>query len=130
MLLGTSDPVILLQQPGTHGLLPSSSVSSFSPVYVARSLPAPLSGQSWESLRVFMLSHVRLFVTPLAVAHQAPPSMGFSRQEYWSGFPCLPPGDLPYPWIEPMSLASPALAGGFFTTESPGKPVLGAYRPN
>ena len=116
--------------PGTHGLLPSSSVSSFTPVYVARSLPAALSGQSWESVRAFMLSHVRLFVTPLTVAHQAPPSMGFSRQEYWSGFPCLPPGDLPYPWIEPMSLASPALAGGFFTTESPGKPVLGACPPN
>ena len=42
--------------------------------------------------------------------------MGFSRQEYWSGLPCPPPGDLPDPGIEPSSLASPALAGGFFTT--------------
>jgi len=41
--------------------------------------------------------------------------MGFSRQEYWSGLPCPLPGDLPYPGIEPMSLESPALAGGFFT---------------
>ena len=41
--------------------------------------------------------------------------MGFSRQEYWSGLPCPPPGDLPAPGIQPSSLASPALAGGFFT---------------
>ena len=57
-------------------------------------------------------SRVWLFVTP--VACQAPLSMGFSRQEYWSGLPCPPPGDLPDPGIEPMSLMSPALAGGFF----------------
>ena len=47
---------------------------------------------------------------------------GISRQEYWSGLPFLPPGDLPDPGIEPASLASPALAGGFFTTVPPGKP--------
>ena len=47
--------------------------------------------------------------------------MGFSRQEYWSGLPFSPPGDLPNPRIEPKSSASPALAGGFFTTEPPGK---------
>jgi len=44
--------------------------------------------------------------------------MGFSRQEYWSGLPCSPPGDLPDPGIEPTSLMSPALAGGFFTTSA------------
>jgi len=44
--------------------------------------------------------------------------MGFSRQEYWSGLPCLPPGDLPDPGIEPGSLVSPVLAGGFFTTSA------------
>ena len=49
-------------------------------------------------------------------AHQAPLSMGFSRQEYWSGLSCPLPGDLPDPGIEPGSLKSPALAGGFFTT--------------
>ena len=43
---------------------------------------------------------------------------GFSRQEYWSGMPCPPPGDLPNPGIEPTSLMSPALAGGFFTTSA------------
>ena len=48
------------------------------------------------------------------VAHQAPLSMEFSRQEYWSGLPCPPPEDLPNPETEPASLMSPALAGGFF----------------
>ena len=52
------------------------------------------------------------------VALQAPLSMGFSWQEYWSGLPCPPPGDLPNPGIEPTSLMSPALAGGFFTTST------------
>ena len=51
-------------------------------------------------------------------ACQAPLSMGFSRQEYWSGLPGPPPGDLPYPGIEPTSLMSPALADGFFTTKA------------
>ena len=58
------------------------------------------------------------FVTPWPVARQAPPSMGFPRQEYWSGLPFPSPGDLSNPGIEPVS---PALAGGFLTTESPGK---------
>ena len=50
------------------------------------------------------------------VAQQAPLSMGFSRQEYWSGLPCPSPGDLPDSGIEPESQMSPAFAGGFFTT--------------
>ena len=53
---------------------------------------------------------------PWTVACQAPLSMKFSRQEYWSGLPCPLPGNLPNPGIEPPSLISPALAGGFFTT--------------
>ena len=57
-------------------------------------------------------SHVQLFVTLWAVAHQAPLSMGFSRQEYWSGLPCPPPGDLPSPGIKPT------LTGGIFTTSA------------
>ena len=68
-----------------------------------------------------MLSHfnrVRLFVTLRMVARQAPLSVGFSRQEYWSGLPCPPPGDLPSPGMGPASLLSPALAGGFFTTSA------------
>ena len=55
---------------------------------------------------------------PMTTAHQSPLSMGFSRQEYWSGLTCLPPGDLPYPGTEPTFLTSPALAGGFFTTSA------------
>ena len=62
--------------------------------------------------------------TPWAVACQAPLSMGFSRQEYWSGLPFPPPGDLPNPGTEPMFLVFPALAGGFFTTELPLKYVF------
>ena len=57
------------------------------------------------------------------VAQQASQSMGFPSQEYWSGLPYPPPGHLPYPEIEPVSLASAALAGGFFTTGPPGKPI-------
>ena len=56
-------------------------------------------------------------MTPRTVTHQAPLSMGFSRQEYWSEMPYHPPGDLPNPGIEPTSLMSPALAGGLFTAE-------------
>ena len=59
-----------------------------------------------------MLTQLCLFVTPWTAARQAPPSMGFSRQEYWSGLPFPPPGDLPNPGIEPESPAFPALAGG------------------
>ena len=65
-----------------------------------------------------VLSCVWLFATPWTVAHQAPLSMGFSRQEYWSGVPFPFPGDLPNPGIEPPS---PALTGRFFTTEPSGK---------
>ena len=54
---------------------------------------------------VKLFSHVRLFVTPWAVACQAPPSMGFSRKEHWSGLPSPPPGNLPDPGIEPVSSA-------------------------
>ena len=63
-------------------------------------------------------SHVRLSVTLWTEARQAPLSMGFSRQEHWSGLPCPPPRDLPDPGIEPASLMSPELAGRFFTTSA------------
>ena len=61
-------------------------------------------------------SRVQLLVTAWTVARQVPLSVGFSRQEYCSGLPCPPPGDLPDPGIKPKSLMSPALAGGFFST--------------
>ena len=57
-------------------------------------------------------------MTPRTVARQAPLSVGFSRQEYWSGLPCPPPGDLPDSGIEPMSVTSPTLIGGFSTNAS------------
>ena len=63
-------------------------------------------------------SNVRLFVTLCTVAHQAPLSKGFSRQEYWNGLPCPPPGDLPDPRFKSTSLISSALAGRFFTTSA------------
>ena len=66
------------------------------------------------------LSHVQLFATPWTVAQQAPPSMGFSRQEYWSGLPFPSPGSLPNPGIEPRS---PALQADALTSEPPGKPM-------
>ena len=63
-------------------------------------------------------SCVRLCVTPWTVAHQAPLSMAFSRQEYWSSLTFPLPEDLPDPGMEPTSLTSPALAGGFFTASA------------
>ena len=65
----------------------------------------------------------QLFVIPWTIAHHVPLSMGLSRQEYWSGLPFPLPGDLPDSWMKPWSPVSPALSGGFFTTEPPGKPV-------
>ena len=68
---------------------------------------------------VRLLSCVRLFATPWTIAYQAPPSMGFSRQEYWSGLPFPSPGDLPNPGIEPRS---PALRAGALPSEPQGSP--------
>ena len=70
------------------------------------------------SLMCSVLSRVQLFATPWTVACQAPLSMGFFRQEYWSGLPFPPPGDLSEPGVKPASLMSPTLAGGFFTTSA------------
>ena len=61
-------------------------------------------------------SRVRLYATPLTVCLQAPLSLGFSWQEYWSRLLLAPPGNLPDPGVEPTSLGSPALAGRFFTS--------------
>ena len=70
-------------------------------------------------VNVMSLSHVRLFATPRTVAYHAPPSMGFSRQEYWSGLPFPSPGDLPDLGIEPRSLV---LQADTLPSELPGKP--------
>ena len=72
-----------------------------------------------------VLSRVQLFVTPWTVACQAPLSMVFSRQEYWSELPCPPPGDLPDAAIKPPSLMSPALQVGSLPLVPPGRPVMG-----
>ena len=83
----------------------------------------PIPGYSMLS----PFSHVRLFATTWTVG-QAPLSLGFSRQEYWSGLPFPPPGDFPDPWkmgMEPVSLTSPALAGEFFTTSATWEPHRG-----
>ena len=72
-------------------------------------------------VNVKSLSRVQLFAVLWTVAHQAPLSMGFSRQEYWSGLPFPSPGDLPDPGIEPMS---PALQADAKTSEPPGEPAI------
>ena len=81
-------------------------------------LANPVHEEGKNQVKVKSLSRVRLFATPWTVAHQAPPSMGFSRQEYWSGLPFPSPGDLPSPGIEPRS---PALQADALTSEPPGK---------
>ena len=72
-----------------------------------------------RKVKVKSLSRVRFSATPWTVAYQASPSMGFSRQEYWSGLPFPSPGDLPNPGIEP---GSRALEADTLTSEPPGKP--------
>ena len=92
------------------------SASSFAEIEFTNLSPSP----GWKLLAVLSwFIHVHLLVTPWTVAHQAPLSMGFSRQEYWSGLPCPPPGDLPSQRIEPMS---PALQADSFLSEPAGKP--------
>ena len=72
------------------------------------------------------LSHFQLFATPWTVAHQAPLSIGFPRQEYWSGLLFASPGDLPDPRIKPISLVSPALQAGSLPLAPPRK--LSGYK--
>ena len=87
--------------------------------------------KSWSSLQRNVLCCAQSLQlhpswgTLWTVAGQAPLSMGFSRQEYWSGLPCPPPGDLPNPGIKPRSLRSPALAGRPFTTSATGEAQQG-----
>ena len=76
-------------------------------------------------VKVKSLSHVQFFGTPWTVAYQAPPSMGFSRQEYWSGLPFPPSGDLPNPGIEP---GSPAFKADALTSDPPWKPNQVAFK--
>ena len=73
----------------------------------------------YSAIKVKSLSCVRLFATPRTAAYQAPPSMGFSRQKYWSGLPFPSPGDLPDPGNKPWS---PTFQADALTSEPPGKP--------
>ena len=70
----------------------------------------------------FVLTSVKFQMSGWTIACQTPLSMGFSRQDYWSGLRCPSTGDLPNPGIESVSLMSPGLAGGFFITSAPRKP--------
>ena len=81
-----------------------------------------------EKVKVKMLNCLWLFATPLTVAYQIPPPMGFSRQEYWSGLPFPSPGDLPNPGVEP---GSPTLQADTLPSEPPGKScsIPGSGRP-
>ena len=72
-----------------------------------------LEGSTFLAFWALHVLFVWLFATPWTGAHQAPLTMGFSRPEYWSGLPFLPPGDLPDPGVKPATPASPALAGRF-----------------
>ena len=81
--------------------------------------PGAPSFQIKEKWKCWLFSHVGLFVTPWATAHQAPPSMGFSKEEYWSGLPFPSLGDLLNPGID---LRSPALQADSLPAEPPGKP--------
>ena len=102
------------------------SIQSFDPVVTLgfpactfwASVPTSLQGEDW-CLHVCVLSH---FSHVRLVACQAPLSMGFSRQEYWSGLPCPPPGDRLHSGMEPLSLASPALQADSLPLAPPGKP--------
>ena len=89
--------------------------SSWETICLHKSWSIPVEVK-WSEVK--SLSRVRLFATPWTVAHQAPPSMGFTRQEYWSGLPFPSPGDRPNPGIEP---SSPALQADALTSELPGK---------
>ena len=115
----------------THLPEPMSTSVQFvwpSLAYVLLDPGSPESTWSAQHLCVHVCSAaslcVQLFVTLWTVAHQSPLSMGFSRQEYWSGFPCPPPEDLPNPGIEPYFLCLLRLQVDSLSTESPGKPSI------
>ena len=104
-------------------LLQSNS-NRYSVILINRSMQQIRETRNRPACVLSHFNRVRLFATLWSVARQASLSMGFSTQEYWSGLPRSPPGNLPNPGIEPSSLMSPALAGRFFTTstiwEAPG----------
>ena len=118
-------------------LVPWPGMEPMPPYWEHRTLNPGLQRSPWRVWEVHNLlmclhahmlscfSRDQLWKTNLrTVAHQAPPSMGFSRQEYWTGVPFLPPGDLPYPGIKP---SSPALADRLFTTRATWEAPIWVY---
>ena len=106
-------------QVGPNHINISCENMTFTSSYFSAGQLSPVSLYSGGSVCMLScFSCARLFATPWTVAYQAPLSLGFSRQEYWSGLPCPSPGDLPNPGIEAGSLVSLALAGRFFTTSA------------
>ena len=105
-------PRLPSQPPTSHHEPADCSLSAQTPPLVSRDSHLPLGTVLYFAC---VLSQFPFFVTPWTVAHQALLSRGFSRQEYWSGLPFPSPGDLPNPGTKPVSPASPALAGRFFT---------------
>ena len=107
----------------TDRLIHSQCFHLMKKAFIEQALTRKRSG-CWENVSSVIMhvcahSVMSDSATPWTVAcRQAPLSMGFSRQLYWSGLPCSPPRDLPETWIEPASLMSPVLAGGFFTTSA------------
>ena len=99
-------------------MLPTFSFLGISLSFLLSGLFWPLTQFRSENRTCQLLSHVWLFAIPWTVFYQLPLSMGFSRQEYWSGVPFPSPGDLPGPGTEPVSLMPPALASRFFTTSA------------
>ena len=133
LVQGASDCALSSQihQDSSHLIhLPNSKDHTPQPLRNTASFPRtswcsrPSSLVSGDYACVQSLSCAQLLATSWTAARQAPPSMGFPKQEYWSGLPFPPPGDLPDPGIKPVS---PALAGGFFTTVPPEKPRGTAY---
>ena len=88
------------------------------------SIHTPLGGGGGGGVEMHAQSCLTLFMTSWIAAHKVPLSMEFSRQEYWSALPFPSLGDLPDPGMEPTTSVLPSLAGEFFTTAPPGKPLI------
>ena len=103
-------------------MIPQGPTAGEHPIWVCQTFPRPLgmgvgAGKVRKKVKVKSLSHVRLFAIPWSVVYQASLSMGFSRQEYWSGLPFPSLGNLPDPGIDPRS---PALQADALPSEPPG----------
>ena len=119
----------LIHLPAVH-ILTVSSLSKLRKPNNKQTTQASLLGPIERCLHTQLLNCIRLFVTPWTAAHQAPQSLVFSRQEYWSGLPFLSPEE--YSWPRDQTHVS-YMADRFFTTETPGKPLMikrGFWRTN